>query len=633
MVVAGNNGSYGNAEKNIEVKAPLMILSSLPRVISTREEIDLPVNVFAMEKNVKNATVTVSTTGKLAIEGAKSKSVTFNSIGDKMVYFKLRSSATTGTETITITANGSGNTSKEVVHIEIRNPNPPATLSETRLVAAGQQVEIPYHFGNGSSNRKLTLEASTIPAADLSRRMEFLYNYSHRCTEQITSVAYPLLYVDQLKELSKAESELNSKNIKNAISSLYGRQLTNGGFAYWDGFRTANEWLSSYVGCFLVSAKEKGYDVHATVLNKWKAYQKKQAQNWRTTQKNANGRYYYYQSDLEQAYRLYSLALANAPEYGAMNRLKEYKELSLQAKWCLAAAYALCGKQQVAQALINKQPTSIAGYNASNTTFGSSLRDEAMILQTLLLMNKEKEAFEQARRISTKLQNENYFETQSTAFALVAMGKMAAKSSKGMQFAWSQQGQSHEVNSAKSMFQQALSVRQANGNIVIKNKGNGSLYVALTSQSQPDEDLTPATNRNIKLEVTYNHSGGSGTTITQVQKGTDLTAVIKVTNLSPNTDYTDVALTHIIPSGWEIYNERLFSDSPNNSNNQFLHQDIRDDRILTYFDLPRNSTRTFKVRLQAAYGGDFILPAILCEPMYNRDAYARTAAGRVKVTD
>ena len=633
MVVAGNNGSYGNAEKNIEVKAPLMILSSLPRVISTREEIDLPVNVFAMEKNVKNATVTVSTTGKLAIEGAKSKSVTFNSIGDKMVYFKLRSSATTGTETITITANGSGNTSKEVVHIEIRNPNPPATLSETRLVAAGQQVEIPYHFGNGSSNRKLTLEASTIPAADLSRRMEFLYNYSHRCTEQITSVAYPLLYVDQLKELSKAESELNSKNIKNAISSLYGRQLTNGGFAYWDGFRTANEWLSSYVGCFLVSAKEKGYDVHATVLNKWKAYQKKQAQNWRTTQKNANGRYYYYQSDLEQAYRLYSLALANAPEYGAMNRLKEYKELSLQAKWCLAAAYALCGKQQVAQALINKQPTSIAGYNASNTTFGSSLRDEAMILQTLLLMNKEKEAFEQARRISTKLQNENYFETQSTAFALVAMGKMAAKSSKGMQFAWSQQGQSHEVNSAKSMFQQALSVRQANGNIVIKNKGNGSLYVALTSQSQPDEDLTPATNRNIKLEVTYNHSGGSGSSITQVQKGTDLTAVIKVTNLSPNTDYTDVALTHIIPSGWEIYNERLFSDSPNNSNNQFLHQDIRDDRILTYFDLPRNSTRTFKVRLQAAYGGDFILPAILCEPMYNRDAYARTAAGRVKVTD
>ena len=633
MVVAGNNGSYGNAEKNIEVKAPLMVLSSLPRVISTREEIDLPVNVFAMEKNVKNATVTVSTTGKLTIDGAKSKSVTFQQPGDKMVYFKLRSSATTGTETITITASGSGNTSKEVVHIEIRNPNPPVTHSETRLIAAGQQVEIPYSFEGSSSNRWLKLEASTIPAADISRRMEFLYNYSHRCSEQITSVAYPLLYADHLKDLNKAESDLNSKNIKNAISSLYSRQLTNGGFAYWDGDRYAHEWLTSYVGCFLVSAKEKGYDVHATVLNKWKTYQKKQAQNWRTTQKSTNGRYSYYQSDLEQAYRLYSLALANAPEYGAMNRLKEYKGLSVQARWCLAAAYALCGKQQVAQALVNKQPTTVAGYSANNTTFGSSLRDESMILDALLSLNKEKEAFEQARRISTKLQNENYFETQSTAFALVAMGKMAAKSSKGLQFSWTQQGQSHEVNSAKSMFQQALSTRQANGNITIKNKGNGALYVVLTSQSQPDEDLTPATNRNIKLEVTYQHAGGSGSTIPQVQKGTDLTAVIKVTNLSPTNDYTDVALTHIIPSGWEIYNERLFSDNATNTNDQFLHQDIRDDRILTYFDLPRNTTRTFRVRLQAAYGGDFVLPAILCEPMYNTDAYARTAAGRVKVID
>ena len=159
------------------------------------------------------------------------------------------------------------------------------------------------------------------------------------------------------------------------------------------------------------------------------------------------------------------------------------------------------------------------------------------------------------------------------------------------------------------------------------------MYVVLTSQSQPDEDLTPATNRNIKLEVTYQHSGGSGSTIPQVQKGTDLTAVIKVTNLSPTNDYTDVALTHIIPSGWEIYNERLFSENATSTNDQFLHQDIRDDRILTYFDLPRNTTRTFRVRLQAAYGGDFVLPAILCEPMYNTDAYARTAAGRVKVID
>ena len=125
MVVAGQDGAYGKAEKTVPVRTPLMILSSLPRVVSTDEEIYLPVNVFAMENTVKNVSIKVETTGKLKIANGGSQSLNFATPGDKMVYFALKSGSSTGIERVTITATGNGHTSKETIEIDVRNPNPP----------------------------------------------------------------------------------------------------------------------------------------------------------------------------------------------------------------------------------------------------------------------------------------------------------------------------------------------------------------------------------------------------------------------------------------------------------------------------------------------------------------------------
>jgi len=75
-------------------------------------------------------------------------------------------------------------------------------------------------------------------------------------------------------------------------------------------------------------------------------------------------------------------------------------------------------------------------------------------------------------------------------------------------------------------------------------------------------------------------------------------------------------------------NERMLQPETGNT---YTYQDIRDDRVLTYFDLQRGKSIVVKVRLQASYCGSFLLPAILCEPMYHANAQARTAAGRVMV--
>lgn len=633
MVVAGQEGAYGKAEKTVPVRTPLMILSSLPRVVSTDEEIALPVNVFAMENSVKNVSVKVETSGKLQLSDGNTKSLTFTSPGDQMVYFTLKSGSETGVETVTVTATGNGQTSKETIEIDVRNPNPPVVRFDNKLLESGESGEFSYRLDGGYDENWVKLEVSRIPSVDISRRFDFLYNYQHYCSEQLTSRALPLLFVSQFKEVDTAEEELIKKNVREAIANLYGRQLPNGGITYWPGDGYVNEWITSYAGTFLVLAKEKGYDVNTGVLNRWKNYQRSAAQNWRSGDRNSR-RFYYNQSDLDQAYRLYSLALAGAPEMGAMNRLKEMKDLSLQAKWRLAAAYALAGKKKAAEELIFNASTEVQPYALSNSTYGSSDRDEAMILETLVLMGRDKEAFTQAQKVSANLSREVSFTTQSTAYSLVAMGRLAEKTSGTLNFDWTLNSAGQPtVKSAKAVFQKDIPIKPVSGNVTVKNTGKGVVYVNLTSKTKPLHDTLPAVQNNVRLDVHYTDMNGGAIDVTKLKQGTDFVAILKVSNISGQENYTDLALTQIIPSGWEIYNERMVNPEDNSleQNRPFTYQDIRDDRVLTYFDLSQGQSKVFRVRLMASYAGSFVFPAIQCEALYDTNVQARTKAGRVIV--
>ena len=66
-------------------------------------------------------------------------------------------------------------------------------------------------------------------------------------------------------------------------------------------------------------------------------------------------------------------------------------------------------------------------------------------------------------------------------------------------------------------------------------------------------------------------------------------------------------------------------------NDQPQYQDIRDDRVYTYFDLQANKRKTFRVMLNASYAGRFYLPAIYCEAMYDNTINARKPGKWVEV--
>ena len=644
MVVAGQDGAYGNAEKTAFVRTPLMLLSTLPRVLSTQEEITVPVNVFAMENQVKNVTVSLEASGAgVQITGNRQQSLTFDQPGDQLAYFTLKTGSKTGKATIHLTASGNGQQTKETIEIEVRNPNPVVTLRNSQWIEAGQEAELSYTLaGSSSANNQVQLEVSRIPSVDISRRFDFLYNYQHHCTEQLTSKALPLLFVSQFKAVDEQEAEKIKTNVQEAIRQIYARQLPNGGFVYWPGNAVADEWITSYTGMFLTLAQEKGYAVHPNVLNKWKRFQRAAAQNWRMPQEASN--WQIWQSELQQAFRLYTLALAGAPEYGAMNRMKEQPGLSIQAKWRLAAAYALTGKMKPAGELVYNAETTVIPYSSINLIYGSSDRDEAMILETLILMKRDRDALQQAKKVSQNLAQENWFNTQSTAFALMAMGRLAEQLSGTLDFTWNWNGkQQPAVKSAKAVFEKEIATSPKSGTVSVKNKGKGALSVDLITRTQLLNDTLPAIADNIRLDVKYTDMAGSPISVEDIRQGTDFMSAVTLSNISGTSDYSNLALTHIIPSGWEIYNERMIvpeasssnsneANTPESSADKYTYKDIRDDRVLTYFDLRRGESKTFTVRLQATYAGNFILPAIQCEAMYDAAVQARTKAGRTTVS-
>lgn len=640
MVVAGQDGAYGNTEKTAFVRTPLMMLSTLPRVLSIQEEITVPVNIFAMENQVKNVTVSLQASGGgVQIVGTNQQSLKFTQPGDQLVFFTLKTGSKTGKATIHLTANGSGQQTKETIEIDVRNPNPVVTLRNSQWIEAGQSKELSYNLSSSSANNQIKLEVSRIPSVDISRRFDFLYNYQHHCTEQLTSKALPLLFVAQFKTIDKTEAEKIKTNVQEAIRQIYGRQLPNGGFVYWPGNAVADEWISSYAGMFLTLAQEKGYAVHSNVLNKWKRFQRAAAQNWRMPQ-DASG-WQQWQSELQQAFRLYTLALAGAPEYGAMNRMKEQAGLSIQAKWRLAATYVLTGKMKPAEELVYNAETTVSPYSSMNQIYGSSDRDEAMILETLILMNRERDALQQAKVVSKNLSQEEWFSTQSTAFALMAMGRLAEKLSGTLDFVWTwNDKQQPAVKSAKAVFEKEIATTPKSGMIAVKNQGKGALSVDLITRTQLLNDTLPAISDNLRMDIRYANLNGTPISVNDIIQGTDFMAITSISNISGTSDYTNLALTHIIPSGWEIYNERMVApetesgaaDGSGKSVSKYNYLDIRDDRVLTYFNLRRGETKVFTVRLQATYAGNFILPAVQCEAMYDVNVQARSKAGRTTVS-
>jgi Large extracellular alpha-helical protein len=619
MVVAGHAGAYGNAEKSVIVRSPLMLLSTLPRRLSPDESVKLPVNVFAMEQGVKDVRVKVDVTGPVQIDGDALKNLHFSSPGDSLVVFSLKTDASkSGPVSVTVTAEGGGFKAHETINIEVVNPNPLKTETFTKMISLGEQADFSWKGRTPEERESAMLEIASFPAIDFTGAFEFVHAYKHLCTEQLSSNAFFLLYARKfLGENDKAEAE---RLLPGILSHLASRQLPDGGFAYWPGSGYSNSWATSMAGQVLLEAKRQGFQVQQRAIEGWIKFQKQSVRNYKHSE-------YYNLSDLDQAYRLYTLALVKNADLGAMNRLKETSGISLQARWRLAAAYAVAGKTEPARQLTDDSLISIATpSNGLGDTWWSRLRDEAMILDALVETGNLEKAMELAAKIANEFSSRSA-STQELAWTSKSMSTLAEGVGTAVtNVSFYQKDGIQSIQGGRSIIGQNLDYSL--GEVHVLNGSSSSVYTNLSVRTRADihETVQPASN-GVKVSVKWQTLNGEPLSIAHLEQGTEFRAVITVNELTGTTTSESMALTFTAPSGWEIWNDRLFGNKEDSGE----YRDIRDNEVRWYFTLRSSGSREFTVRLQAAYEGKFHLPEILCEDMYNPDYRSNTESWKVCV--
>ncbi|AMD84213.1 hypothetical protein SAMN05444369_10576 [Capnocytophaga haemolytica] len=620
MVVASDvrNNAYGSAEKkDIPVISPLSILGSLPRKATPSEKIVLPVTVFANERKIKDVTVSVETNDKFKVVGGKSQGLHFSSIGEQMAYFEIETVGQ-GLGKVKITATSAGERATYEVEMDVYNPNPITYYTQNAVLSAGKSAQLETSvFGNKA---KTVLEISSFPGVNLESRLGYLIAYPHGCGEQLTSGAFPQLFLGDFVNLSQQRKDEVSRNVMAAISKLHENQLSNGGFTYWKGGKYADAWVTSYIGQFFVEAEKKGYVLPSDSKQQWLNYQNNEARSW---MHNAR-----YQNDFEQAYRLYTLALAGNPNVGAMNRLREIDDLSDNGKRMLAAAYALAGQKQTAQKLFN----TLNLEEDSGYYYGSVVRNKAMALETALLIGKREDAGRWALEIADKLSSNDWMSTQTTAYALYAMAKYAAinKSGKTFNASYTFGGKTEQITSKTPMTSIVLPTKGDKQPLSVKNNAQQTLYVRLISSGQLPVGKELVMQNGLSIRTSFRSAKGESLDVGHLRQSTEFVAVIEVSNLTGER-VENIALTQLIPSGWEIVNTR-FTDYDEGSENTLIdYADFRDDRASYYLSLGAQQTKRIQLKLNASYAGRYYLPGTYGEAMYNARYNTRTEGRWVEV--
>ena len=623
MVVAANDekDAYGSAEKTTPVRSPLMLLTSLPRKITPGEKVTLPVTIFAMENNVKDVTIQVKTNNGLKVVGSASQRVSFARPDEKIAYFDLEVGNVTGIGKVTVTAQSGSEKASYDVELDITNPNPVTHNFKELVLEPGASGRIDWDaFGVPGSN-KARLEVSSFPSIDFNRRLDYLIQYPHGCLEQTTSSVFPQLYLMDIADIDDTRKKKIQYNVTAAIDRLSRFQLGSGGFAYWSGNTNPDDWGTSYVGHFFIEAEKKGYKLPLNAKQQWLSYQKKAARQWRFYNDN-------YRNDFAQAYRLYTLALAGSPDLSSMNRLRETQGISNESKLRLAAAYALAGQKSAGMALLN-QANIDAPDDGRYYYYGSPDRNRAMALETLILLGQKEKAFHVANQLAERLSSRNWMSTQTTAYCLYSMSKFAkSNGSKGLDVAYTISGKTQSVKTDKTFADRVLPVGNDNS-VAIRNNKQGMLYVKVVYSGILPVGQEQEEHRGLSTVITFKDRGGSIINPSQLAQGTEFVA--EVTVLNQKGEYVEnVALTQIIPSGWEIVNTR-FTDFGSFAENKADYIDIRDDRTNFYFPLKSHESKTFRILLNASYQGTYYLPGVQCEAMYDNSFLSRTKGQWVKV--
>ena len=635
MVVAADGASYGSAEKAVPVRSDVVALPTLPRVLGPQEDFLVPVTLFALSPDLGPISVTVETEGPVAVSGPRRRSIRLAEGRDGEVGFNLVTEPAVGPAVVRFIVEAGDEQTVLTTNIQVRASSPPLYTSTRETLEPGDSavIRVPDEGIPGSNSATLTISAGA--ELKLDNRLRFLIRYPYGCIEQTTSAVFPQLFLRNFVENAGGVDSVD-ENIEAAIERLRTFQVSSGGFAYWPGGSSASIWGTNYAGHFLIEAKNLGYSVPDTLLSEWIRFQSSAAL---TTRDNM----------MERVYRLYLLSLVDQPAVGGMNLIREssLRELRNVERWLLAAAYERAGMGRAAEEVLGNAGTEVEEYQEFGGTYGSSLRDRAMILEAAVELDRMDVADELYYQIAERMSSNDWYSTQTTGYSLLAIGKYLRQvtTDRGDRLVGSvtlPDGSEESFSTTNrvvsfDLTETAYATGRRSPSVEVELSPSSSFsraFATMEWEGLPARADVDAVSRNVGLQVRYYDEDGRSLNPRRITQGEQFWLRLTVSRSSDlRQTMEEMALTQVLPSGWEIVNTRLsgagrpsWMSRYNLGNEEYV--DFRDDRVNWFFDMPRYAgAYDFVVKLQAVTVGSFALPPTTVEAMYRREEYRAVVPG------
>jgi len=638
MALAYKNKSFGSAEQHMKVADPVIISTALPRFLSPGDEVVMPVTLTnTTEKNV-TAIVTVKSAGQVDIKEGQTQSIQIPANREMRVVYNVTALPAIGAGNVTVTVKAFNETFTNTTDIGVRPPASLQKVTGSGFADAGHPavVDLKNSFIPTSVRGKVTVSKS--PLTQFSKHLDDLVHYPYGCVEQTTSAAFPqLYYADLVKSLDGANTQGGNPayNVQQAINKLQSMQLGNGALSYWPGGNYESWWGSVYACHFLYEARKAGFEVNARTIDRLQEYMKFMLYKKETFTYYYDGGKHREAAPEEIPYSLYVLALQGHPDQSTMNYYKAHSDqLTLDGRYMLAAAYAMSGQPLQSKQLL---PPAFSGEKpdrAFGGSFYSHIRDLAISLNVMIDMDPgNKQVGIMAQQLSAALLQERYPNTQENAFSILALGKLARMANKtNATAAVTVSGKTVASSSGQPA---AVDVRPYAGSAMnIKVSGTGGFYYFWEISGISADGSYKQEDSYMQVRRTF--FSRSGAQLGNTFRQNDLIVVRISVEGQYQHDIENVAITDMLPAGFEIENTRL-KEMPKmewmgDDADQPDYMDMRDDRM-NMFTTVTHTRKDFYYMVRAVSPGTYQLGPVQADAMYNGNYHSYHGAGIVKITE
>jgi uncharacterized protein YfaS (alpha-2-macroglobulin family) len=627
MAVAWSSTKLGRATIDVTVRDPVVLTATLPRFLLNGDHSTMSFDLDNVEGAPGDYTIAVKTTGPVKVTGNPTTTV------------KLAAKQRTSMS-LALDAGGAGTANLDV---DIKGPNGLALARHyaldvkaatqilarrsIRTLAKGESLTLTSDMFSDlvSGTGSVSLSVSLSTALDAATILKALDRYPHGCSEQITSRAMPLLYVNDLAAGAHlAMDTAVEQRIRDAIERLLARQGSNGSFGLWSAGGD-DAWLDAYVTDFLTRAREKGFAVPDVLF-------KNALDRIRNSVVNANEPEKDGGRDL--AYGLYVLARNGAAPIGDLRYLADTKLSHLAtpiAKSQLAAALALVGDKARAERVYGAALDALAPkpvIEFGRVDYGSALRDAAALVSLASEGNAPRATLTQAvQRVEVARGLTPYTSTQENAW-LVLASRALSKETMALDI---------DGSPIKTAAYRSYKAEQMAGKPVkITNTGDAPVQAVVSVSGSPITP-EPAASNGFKIERNYFTLDGKPADVSKARQNDRFAVVLKITEAKP--EFGHIMVSDYLPAGLEIDNPKLVSSGDSGTldwiedGEEPENTEFRDDRFTSAIDRASDDKAVFTVAyvVRAVSPGKYVLPQAYVEDMYNPSRYGRSGTGNVEV--